>query len=384
MFEVTIEPRWSLRLDNGDALSERTIALLCAVAEHGSLLRACAAVGVSYRHAWALIRDGEALLGMPLLLMERGKGSRLSPLSERLVWADRRVTARLSPTLDSLASELEAEIGRVQHEHEQPLRIRASHGFAVEALHHRLNRTGVLNELRYCSSVDAVASLALGNCELAGFHIPGGEFERAALDHYRPWPQTASQRAIGLATRRVGLIVARGDPKKIYGIEDLARAELRFINRQPGSGTRFLLDLLLRRAGIEPAQVNGYEQCELTHAAVAAYVASDMADVGFGVETPARRFNLDFVPMHTERYFLLCHERKLSDPALRQMLQTLRGEDFRAEVDRLPGYQADNCGRVFELDEAFPALRASVSTAPPAASASRSRAGRVRNTPQAT
>ena len=161
MFEVTIEPRWSLRLDNGDALSERTIALLCAVAEHGSLLRACAAVGVSYRHAWALIRDGEALLGMPLLLMERGKGSRLSPLSERLVWADRRVTARLSPTLDSLASELEAEIGRVQHEHEQPLRIRASHGFAVEALHHRLNRTGVLNELRYCSSVDAVASLAL-------------------------------------------------------------------------------------------------------------------------------------------------------------------------------------------------------------------------------
>ena len=185
MFEVSIQPRWSLRLNAGEALSERTIELLLAVAEHGSLLRACAAVGMSYRHGWALIRDGEAQLGMPLLLMERGKGSTLSPLSEKLVWADRRIAARLSPTLDSLASELEAEISRVQREHDQVLRIRASHGFAIEALHHLLNRAGVLNELRYCSTTDAVASLALGNCELAGFHIPSGEFERDAVEHYR-------------------------------------------------------------------------------------------------------------------------------------------------------------------------------------------------------
>ena len=356
MFEVTIEPRWSLRLDNGEALSERTIALLCAVAEHGSLLRACAAVGVSYRHAWALIRDGEALLGMPLLLMERGKGSRLSPLSERLVWADRRVAARLSPTLDSLASELEAEISRVQREHDQVLRIRASHGFAIEALHHLLNRAGVLNELRYCSTTDAVASLALGNCELAGFHIPSGEFERDAVEHYRAWLRPQAQRVIGLATRRVGLIIARGDPKKIFGIQDLARDDLRFINRQPGSGTRFLLDLLLRRAGIDASQVHGYEQCELTHAAVAAYVASDMADVGIGVETPARRFNLDFVPLLTERYFLLCHEQSLEELAIQDMLRTLRSPEFRQSVDQLPGYQADDSGRVFSLSEAFPAL----------------------------
>jgi molybdate transport repressor ModE-like protein len=354
MFEVTIEARWTLRLDGGPALPERTIALLLAVAEHGSLLRACAEVGISYRHAWALIREGEALLGMSLLQMERGKGSRLSPLSEKLVWAQRRIAARLSPTLDSLGSELEAEIGRVQHENDAVLRIRASHGFAVESLHQRLNRDGVLNELRYCSSTDAVASLALDNCDLAGFHIPIGEFEPAAIEHYRRWLQPSTQRVIGLATRRVGLIIARGNPKKIYGIEDLARGDLRFINRQPGSGTRFLLDLLLQRAGIEAARVHGYEQCELTHAAVAAYVASDMADVGFGVETPARRFDLDFVPVHSERYFLLCQARRLQDAALQQALRTLCNPEFRAAVNQLAGYQADNAGQVFELAQAFP------------------------------
>ncbi|MBU6440876.1 MAG: helix-turn-helix transcriptional regulator [Betaproteobacteria bacterium] len=356
MFEVTIEARWTLRLDGGPALPERTIALLLAVAEHGSLLRACAEVGVSYRHAWALIREGEALLGMSLLEMERGKGSRLSPLSEKLVWAQRRIAARLSPTLDSLGSELEAEIGRVQHENDAVLRIRASHGFAVESLHQRLNRDGVLNELRYCSSTDAVASLALDNCDLAGFHVPIGEFEPAVIEHYRRWLQPATQRVIGLATRRVGLIIARGNPKKIYGIEDLARGDLRFINRQPGSGTRFLLDLLLRRGGIEPARVHGYEQCELTHAAVAAYVASNMADVAFGVETPARRFDLDFVPLHSERYFLLCQARRLGDAVLQQTLRTLCSPEFRASVDQLAGYQADNAGRVFELGEAFPGV----------------------------
>jgi molybdate-binding protein len=89
---------------------------------------------------------------------------------------------------------------------------------------------------------------------------------------------------------------------------------------------------------------------------VAAYVASNMADVAFGVETPARRFDLDFVPMHSERYFLLCQARRLGDAVLQQTLRTLCGQEFRSAVDQLPGYQADNAGRVFELGEAFPGL----------------------------
>lgn len=358
MYQVSIKPQWTIQNSGGDALAERTVALLVAVSEHGSLLKACQALQVSYRHAWQLIRAGETMLGAPLLRMERGKGSSLSPLAEKLVWAHRRIAARLSPTLDSLASELQAEIDRAVTRDSARLRIHASHGFAVEALHEALGRAGIDNELRYCGSSEAVASLAIGSCEVAGFHVPQGEFEAAGVAHYARWLKPASQRLIGVATRRLGLMVARGDPKKIYTIRDLARPDLRFINRQSGSGTRFLLDLLLRREGIDPARVHGYEQCELTHAAVAAYVASGMADVGFGVETPARQFELDFVPMQTERYFLLCEERSLDTPALRAMLEILRSAQFRSTVNRLAGYQADDStGKVLDLRSALPALK---------------------------
>jgi molybdate transport repressor ModE-like protein len=355
--QVSIQPQWTIRQPGGTALAERTIALLVSVADHGSLLKACQAMQVSYRHAWALIRQGEALLGAPLLLMERGKGSKLSPLAEKLVWADRRIAARLSPTLDSLASELQSEIDRVLMSVPALLRIHASHGFAIETLHDLLGRSGIVTELRYCGSTEAVASLQMGGCEMAGFHVPLGEFEPAAVEHYAPWLKPASQKIIAIATRRLGLMVAKGDPKKIYGIRDLARSDVHFINRQPGSGTRFLLDLLLHKEGIDPARVHGYEQCELTHAAVATYVASGMADVGFGVETPARQFNLDFVPVQTERYFLLCEKRSLDVPVIRQMLALIQGSEFKAAVNRLPGYQADETtGTVADLRKVFPTL----------------------------
>jgi len=358
MHRVSIQPQWTISGPAGAALAERTVALLVSVAEHGSLLKACQAMKVSYRHAWQLIRQGEVLLGAPLLLMARGKGSTLSPLAEKLVWADRRISARLTPMLESLASELQAEIDRVLSTLPAPLRIHASHGFAIEALHDALGSVGIETELRYCGSTEAVASLGGGGCEIAGFHVPLGEFEAPAVAHYAQWLKPGSQKLIGMATRRLGLMIARGDPKKIYGIDDLARPELRFINRQPGSGTRFLLDLLLRRGHIDPARVHGYEQYELTHAAVAAYVASGMADVGFGVETPARQFKLDFVPIHTERYFLLCDERTLERPAVQRLLAIAKADTFKAAVNRLPGYQAnESTGEVLGLPDTFATLK---------------------------
>ncbi|MEO7853932.1 MAG: substrate-binding domain-containing protein [Rubrivivax sp.] len=293
--------------------------------------------------------------------MKRGKGSTLSPLAEKLVWADRRIAARLSPMLDSLASELQVEIDRLLLNVPASLRIHVSHGFAIEVLHDALTHAAVATELRYCGSSEAVASLQMGASEVAGFHVPLGEFEAAAVNHYSQWLRPGSQTIIGIATRRLGdsatrrlgLMVAKGDPKKIYGIKDLGRTDLRFINRQAGSGTRFLLDLLLHKDGVEPGRVHGYERCELTHAAVAAFVASGMADVGFGVETPARQFRLDFVPIQTERYFLLCEGRALESPGVATLLEivrSLRSGEFKAAVNALPGYKADETtGRLAHL-----------------------------------
>jgi len=357
MHEVSIAPLWTIRNPRGEALAPRVVKLLVQVHEHGNLARACVAGGVSYRHAWELLRVGESLFGEPLLTMTRGRGSRLTALGEKLVWADRRIHARLSPLLDTLASELSAEIEKVLSAAPASLRIHASHGFAVQALHTLLTQAGVTSELKYCGSSEALASLHNGTCDAAGFHAPLGEFEAETVAHYRPWLRPRAQRLIHVATRRQGLMVASGNPKKIYDIADLAREDVRFINRQPGSGTRFLLDLLLRRHGLDAERIRGYQQCEYTHAAVAAFVASDMADAGFGVETPARQFKLEFVPVQAERYFLLCEERALEGPMLQQMLELLRSPAFRAAVDQLPGYRADEAGRVVALDEAFESLR---------------------------
>ncbi|WP_431108370.1 substrate-binding domain-containing protein [Variovorax paradoxus] len=356
MHEVHIKPQWTIRQPDGAALAPRVIELLVKVLEHGSLSSACAEAGVSYRHAWELIRQGETMFGQPLVAMQRGKGSSLTPLGEKLVWADRRITARLSPLLDSLASELGAEIEKLIPTAPNLLRIHASHGFAIEALHGFLSAAQVPGDLRYCGSEEAVASLHHGSCDVAGFHVPLGAFEAEAVTHYGAWLNADTQKVIGMATRHQGLMVAPGNPKKIYSLADLARPDVRFINRQAGSGTRYLFDLQLREQGIAPESIKGYEQCEFTHAAVAAFVASGMADAGYGVETPARQFKLDFISNQVERYFLLCDERSLAAPIVQRMLDILRSDAYQQAVNRLPGYQAVNCGQVLSLAEAFSSL----------------------------
>ena len=352
MKSISIKPVWTIQHDDGQTLPPRLLELLVQVHAQGSLLAACQRLGVSYRHAWDLVRQGEAQFGTTLLHMERGKGSTLSPLGEKLVWADHRIGARLRPVLDSLASELVAEISRVSLAEPVVLRVHASHGFAIEILLEALKQQGPGVEIKYCSSTEAAAALRDRACDAAGFHIPVGEAESAALAHYARWLDP-SQFVVDIATRRQGLILAPGNPKKVYDVADLARDDVRFINRQAGSGTRLLLESLLEAGQIDPAHIHGFERGEFTHAAVAAYVASGMADVGFGLETPARHFRLDFVPLALERYFLLCSADTLELPTMQATLALLGSSDFQAAVDRLPGYSAANAGQVTPLREAF-------------------------------
>ena len=353
MERISIKPLWTIQGPDGTALPARVVELLVQVHAHGSLLEASKQLGLSYRHAWDLVRQGESHFKAPLLHMERGKGSTLSALGEKLVWADHRIAARLKPVLDSLASELAAEIDQVVRSQAAVLRIHASHGFAIEKLIDALIAGGLRVEQRYGSSTAAAAALHDGACDAAAFHIPIGPTQRAVLAHYARWLDGDDLQLIDMATRRQGLVVAAGNPKKIYELADLARPDVRFINRQAGSGTRLLLEALLEQAGVELSRIAGFEQGEFTHAAVAAYVASGMADVGFGLETPARQFKLDFLPLASERYFLLCRAATLETPAMQQLLAALRDPAFNAAVDALPGYRAVDAGKVTPLRSAF-------------------------------
>ena len=153
------------------------------------------------------------------------------------------------PTLESMASELQEELARLLPESGPHLRLHASHGFAVESLMQRMGGGAGL-ELRYRTAIEALASLERGECDLAGFQVPLGEFEEPIMARYAQWLHADDYLLIHLAVRNTGLFVVAGNPKNIHGIADLARGDVRFVNRQIGSSTRHLISLMLQRANV--------------------------------------------------------------------------------------------------------------------------------------
>ncbi len=350
MYKVTITPHWKIKRAANLLDTAVLLELLRAIQQTGSIAKACTLVALSYRHAWGLLREAEILFGDRLLDKGRGRGTTLTTLAEKLIWAERRIAARLSPILESLSSELERELNKTAPGKSKTIRLHASHGFAVAAL---LKEIKLPIELRYRNSTDAVAALFRRECDLAGFHVPLGEFERPAAALYAQWLNPKTHCLLHLAVRHQGLFVAAGNPLGITSLHDLTRSGMRFVNRQIGSGTRMLLELMLAGAKLSANDVSGFESAEFTHSAVAAYIASGMADVGLGVQTAAQRFGLDFIPLVRERYFFALTQAALDDPLIQQVIAIVQSDGFRGTVNGLAGYDASNTGQIMSLPEAF-------------------------------
>ncbi|MPZ42457.1 MAG: LysR family transcriptional regulator [Betaproteobacteria bacterium] len=356
MSKIAIHPAWRFETDSGEQIDPRLFRLLRAIRETGVLKQAVMDTRVSYRYAWDLLKRLEESFGSPLVRMERGKGATLTTLGEKLLWAEQRSDASLFPHLDNVASELNLEIGKARKAMQAVIRIHASHGYAVEKLPQLMTNHGHSDvDLQYMGSVDALASLCRSSCDLAGFHVPLGEIGRGLWGHYAKWLKPRQEKIIRLVIRTQGLIVAPGNPKKIRSLKDLSRPGVRFVNRQRGSGTRILLDGLLRSLSIDPTKITGYAGGgEFTHAAVAAFVASGMADVAFGVEPAARQFKLEFLPMAKERYMLACKNSSLHRGAIQELIALLKGPEFLEMVGPVPGYALDAPGTISEVKDIVP------------------------------
>ncbi|PRY62744.1 molybdate transport repressor ModE-like protein [Vreelandella songnenensis] len=347
MKKITVIPTWCFRDEAGNQLDLQLLRLLSAVYRRGKLTHAAADTGISYRHAWNLLRQGGEFFGVPLVELQRGRGAQLSALGEKLLWAEQRAMARLGPQLESLGSELNLAIAREQQGALSILRLHASHGFAVELLPRHLEALPL--DLQYCSPQESLAALNRGACDVAGFHLPRGQVGAHVRSAYQGLLKPRQHRVIGFIARTQGLIVAAGNPLGIENITSLSAGGVRFVNRQVSSGTRSLLDCLLKEAGVSSRKVRGFEIEEYTHSAVAAYVAAGMADAGFGVEAAAQKFGLGFIPLATEDYLLACHHRSLKEPRFQGFLEVLRGEPFQNAVSGLPGYSPSRCGEIIEV-----------------------------------
>jgi molybdate transport repressor ModE-like protein len=345
---------WRFRRDNNTQSLLIILTLLNEIRVTGKIGRAAERIGVSYRHAWNLIETWSAFFEAPLVERKQGRGTTLTPLGGKLVWAGQRLEARLGPQLQNLSQELETEINQLLPHGPSIIRIHASHGFAVSKLRELLVREANLAiDLRYVSNQSSLVSLGRDECDLAGLHVPHGDLRKSSIAAAKNWLTPNVYRAIGLVTREMGLMVKRGNPLGLVSVQQLLEPGVRFVNRDPDSGTRLLFDQLLALQGLDGSRIHGYAQVEFTHAAVAAYVASDMADVSFGVEAAARQFDLDFVRLVTEDYFFICRKHLLELEPMKRVLAIMRGNEFRNAISELPGYRCKDAGAIKTIREAF-------------------------------
>ncbi len=352
MLHIEIEPVWRFHKDGNPQTVAVMLGVLNDIRTSGKLTTAAEHAGLSYRHVWNLVDQWSEFFGVPLVETHRGKGTTLTAFGEKLVWAGQRMQARLGPQLENLAQELATEIKPFLHQRPSVIRVHASHGFAVSKLRELLDKEpGIGVDLRYVSNQNSLVALAQGACDLSGVHIPRGELRAQSIKACRDWLDPREDRVISFVTREMGLMVKRDNPLKIGSLKDLVTSKARFVNRDHDSGTRALFDQLLAQQRISEAKINGAQQMEFTHAAVAAYVASGMADAAFGVEAAARQFGLDFVRLLTEDYFFVCRRAFLETEPMRRILDIMKGDAFHSAVEQLPGYAAQQPGTVSTVKE---------------------------------
>ncbi len=243
---------------------------------------------------------------------------------------------------------VKAEILRPIEDIEGTLVIIGSHDNTLDVLADLIKRQDFSISLSSgnVGSLGGLLTLRKGFSHLAGTHLLDTDTGEYNISYIRKYLTGTALRLVNLVTREQGFIVPKGNPKQIKNFKDLTREDVIMVNRQPGSGTRILLDYNLQRQNIDPARINGYQREEFTHMAVAVDVLSGRADVGMGIFAAARALGLDFVPVTVERYDLVIPERFWEDLKIQTLLKVIRSEKFKETVLDLGGYGVDQTGEV--------------------------------------
>ncbi len=251
---------------------------------------------------------------------------------------------------------ISVELLRGEEDISRTLLCIGSHDLALDILRDMLQRGHPAFYLysNHVGSLGGLMALKKGLAHMAGTHLldpATGTYNTRYVKRYLSDMPVA---LVTLVHRQQGFMVLPGNPKGIKGIEDLARPDVTFINRQAGSGTRVLLDYHLRKAGIDPDQIQGYQDEEYTHMTVAVDILSNRADTGLGILSAARALGLGFIPLAEERYDLAVPMAQMEHPGVRSILEIVRSRDFKSKIEGLGGYSIRKTGRIIDTDSAMP------------------------------
>lgn len=285
-------------------------------------------------------RLGDKLVAVPLA---RGAG-----VITTMVRADGLV--RIPSLVEGLnaGEEIDVSLLRPAAEIENTVLCTGSHDLTISILEDQLKRHHP--ELKIAASnvgsLGGLLALQRGETHIAGTHLLDPDSGVYNIPDIRKTMPKVPVVLVHLAHREQGILVQHGNPKSITGLTDLAGHRIRFVNRQPGSGTRVLLDYELKKLRIEPQSIQGYERAEFTHMAIAVAVASDLADAGLGVRAAAQALGLDFIPVASEEYDLLFVRWFFESERGALLVSTVRSEAFKKTVAALGGYDTRNAGEV--------------------------------------
>ncbi len=201
----------------------------------------------------------------------------------------------------------------------------------------------------HVGSMGGIMAVRRGEAHAAGIHLldtETGEYNRTYLKKYFPHGGVYLVRCVG---RQQGLMLQKGNPLGITSFAEIAKDGIRYVNRQKGSGTRVLMDYLCDKYGVDRDQIYGYEREEMTHNSVAVQIAGNSADAGMGIYSTAKLYDLDFLPICVEEYDLLIPGKIWNSGLIRQLIQTLKSEEFRTRIEDMGGYTLDRPGEIIDV-----------------------------------
>ena len=263
--------------------------------------------------------------------------------------------------------DVDAYIARSRHEHStQPVKtvdtgstlltpahlgapalIISGQDVVLDILANYLQQEGLSAGRTYLSSFEGLLALYQDKVDVAACHLYDGSGYNAGF--VRSLVPGIPAVLVNVSYRSVGFYVRRGNPKGIRGWEDLARRDVSILNRRPGSSSRILLDVQLKRLGLAASGIRGYDKLMRSHLTMAAAIAEGEADLAIGTERISRQMDgIDFIPLLEERYDLALKKERLDSLPVQKLIAVMNQPAFRRELSRFSGNDYRDSGKIIQ------------------------------------